>query len=350
MQILKTRMLLSVVVAIISFWQTGVASASSSCATPDSSSTPTTCYFDLTTSPSSTQTPASAVLDGGIFQVPGSNAPVVGTGVLNPFVRIQETANGSTLKSNGIEAGFNTGASVKNTGIKTGTLLDDHDNGNTNWNHAIQLGDLCKVTVNGIDYYQFSLDINEQGNTTNSGLSLDEFKLFYANSGTISGFTGANDTSGYSNFALNSGTLAYNMDAGPGGDASILMDYNNFSGSGKGIDLQALVPVSNFAGASANSFIYLYSKFGATGKTCLNPNKNTDSACLTPDGTSGPGKSISPASSPTKAGSLTMLADAGFEEWSTACYKQGCTVPEPHTFALMGLGILGLLFTRRRVA
>lgn len=348
MQILKVRVLVSMAVALACLWQAGRANAGSSCATPDTNSPISTCYFDLTASPSSTQAPASAVLNGGIFQVPGSNSPVVGTGVLNPFVRIQETANGSTLKSNGIESGFNTGAAVKNTGVKTGTLLDDHDNGNTNWNHAIQLGDLCKVTVNGIDYYQFSLDINEQGNTKNSGLSLDEFKLYYADSGTISSFTGANDTSGYSNFALTGATEAYNIDAGPGGDASILMDYNNFSGSGKGIDLQALVPVSNFAGAAANSYIYLYSKFGATGNTCIT-NKTTNSSCMTPDGTTGTGKSIGTASD-TKAGSLSMLADAGFEEWSTACYKQGCTVPEPHTLALMGLGMLGLLITRRRVA
>jgi len=268
--------------------------------------------------------------------------------VLDPFVRIQETANGSALKSNGIESGFNTGASVKNTGVNAGTLLDDHDNGNTNWNHAIQLGDLGKVTVNGVDYYQFVLDINEQGNTTNSGLSLDEFKLFYADSGTISSFSGADDTSGYTNFTLGGGaTLAYNMDSGPGGDASILMDYRNFSGSGNGIDLQALVPVTNFVNATSNSYVYLYSKFGATNTTCLNPTKGSkisgDSPCMTPDGTTGKGKSISPMSSPTKAGSLVMAADAGFEEWS---FKHA--VPEPETLALLGVGIIGLTLSRRR--
>lgn len=114
---------------------------------------------------------------------------------------------------------------------------------------------------------------------------------------------------------LNGVHLAYNMDGQDGGDASILMDYQNFSGSGKRIDLQALIPVTNFAGTSANSYVDLYSKFGATGNTCLNPYTTTnlhgktvttvsgDSTCMTPGGNGG-GKSISPASNPTKAGSL----------------------------------------------
>ena len=46
------------------------------------------------------------------------------------------------------------------------------------------------------------------------------------------------------------------------------MDYSNYSGSGNGVDLQALVPVANFTGATANSYVYLYSTFGSTGGNC----------------------------------------------------------------------------------
>lgn len=365
MQFLKTKkyIYLMAVAAFVGMnWNLAVAS---DCSTPDSNSPISTCYFDLTTSPSSTDPAASTVspvlLNGGIFQVPGqSNQNIVGTGVLNPFVRIQEQANGTQWKkgtpADGVESGFNTSAKVKRT-----SLLDDHDNGGSNWNHAIRLGDLCKVTVGNADYYQFSLDINEQGNTKysdNSGLSMDEFKLFYSDSSTIDTwhYTDSNNdpSTGFSSFQLDGANLAYDMDGALGGDASILMDYRNFSGSGRGIDLQALVPVTNFAGATANSYVYLYSTFGATKDKCLNPtdsngNITGDSTCMTPDG-SGGDKSISPASNPTKAGSLSMVADAGFEEWSMSCKYTGCnhTVPEPETLALVGLGFLGMVATRRR--
>src|SRR5207253_507562 len=114
---------LGIFFVIASVWGgCGDAAATSSCATPDNNSTITTCYYDLTASPSSTQSLTSAVLDSGIFRVPAPDGnlgdTVVGTGVFQPFVRIQETANGSALKSNGIESGFNTAGTVKN-------LLDD---------------------------------------------------------------------------------------------------------------------------------------------------------------------------------------------------------------------------------
>lgn len=356
MQIQKLRILLSIAAALASLFMVGTAGATSSCQTPDTNATISTCYFDLTQSPSSTDPTAStvtpAVLNGGIFSVPDSsgtfsttNTPIVGTGVLNPFVRIQG-ANGA--HATGVEAGYNTGDSVHTNDPSPVNLLDDHDNGNTNWNHAIQLGSLATVNVNGVDYYQFILDINEQGNTSNAGLSMDEFKLFYANSGAISSTSGTcSDAtgSGFSDCGIAGATLAYNMDDSPGGDASILMNYNNFSGSGYGVDLQALVPVSNFAGASASSYVYLYTKFGATGTTCKSNNGNGTSPCMTLDAN---GNDV-PVSQ--TAGNLNMLADAGFEEWSTICKTGGCvTVPEPETLALLGIGIIGMVLTRRRVA
>jgi hypothetical protein len=347
---MKTRALI-IIVSVLWLCNSGVVNAlSTSCATPDTSSTITTCFFDLTASPSSTEPPASAVLNGGVFRTPAQDASlghgyIVGTGVFQPFVRIQETGNG-----NNISAGHNTdGRDGVGPAAKE---LDNHDKGGSNWNHSIKLSDIPTITVcdggastgtNCKNYYEFLLDTNEQGNSPNSGISMDEFKLFTAATGDIHDSTGADDTKGKTAFALTGATLRYDMDAGPGGDASILMDYRNFSGSGNGVDLQALVPVANFAGVASDSFVYLYSKFGWTAAQCQQ-NNNQDSPCMTPDGSGGGGTTISPKNAKTPAGSLNFAADAGFEEWSI---RKITRVPLPSTLLLLGIGLAAVAYRRR---
>ena len=364
---MRTRAFTVLIFAASAFSLSGAADAApsgppTSCATPDSSSSITTCFFDLTASPSDTQTPASAVLNGGLFRVPAQDGDlgqgfIVGTGVFQPFVRIQEPGNGNSV-SNGIEAGYNTDG--KDGVGQAFTELENHDKGGSNWNHSIRLSDIPTVTVcdgggatgtNCKNYYEFLLDTNEQGNSPNSGISLDEFKVFTAATGDIHDFTGADDTKGKTAFALTGATLRYDMDGqnnspmpgDTGGDASILMDYRNFSGSGNGVDLQALVPVENFAGVASDSFVYLYSKFGWTSALCQQTGNN-DSPCKTPDGTSGGGTSISPGSAKTPAGSLNFQADAGFEEWS---FRKITHVPLPSTIVLLGIGLAALAYRRR---
>lgn len=347
----------------------------SSCSTPDtydptkpitSTNKLTTCFFDLTGSPSSTQTPASAVLNGGIFRVPGQTGDlglgtIVGTGVFQPFVRIQDQGNAGSNGIN-IEGGYNTdGRSGVGQAAKE---LDNHDKGGSNWNHSIQLKDIPTITVcdgggttgtNCKQFFEFLLDINEQGNTPNSGLSLDEFKLFTAATGDITADTGYDGTTGFSNFQLTGATKRYDMDASPGGDASILMDYQNFSGSGNGVDLQALVSVDNFKDASGNllsgdTYIYLYSKFGWTGNQCQqekiknNPETWGASPCMTPDGTTGDGKTVAAGGSTrSTVGTLSFGSDAGFEEWSIRT-----KVPVPATLLLLGVGAAAGLGVSRR--
>lgn len=324
------------------------ATSPSSCPGNNTTNPITTCYFDLTASPSTTQTtPSSVILNGGIFRVPGANDTlgntIVGTGVFQPFVRIQTAKGYSKCQPNCTEQGFNTDGRVSGPG--NGTILDNHDKGASNWNHSIKLKDLSTVTVcdgggstgtNCHNFYEFLLDINEEGNVPNAGLSLDAFKLYVAGAGDIlsnsitdSTCTADNDPSGA--FKLCGGaTEVYDMDNGPGNDASLLMDYSNFSGSGKGVDLQALVPVESFAGRAPDSYVYLYSKFGDTGSKCL-ATSNKPSTCQTPNGTLG-----------GKAATLTYGSDAGFEEWSMR--KRG--LPLPTTPLLLGIGLLAIAYTR----
>jgi hypothetical protein len=329
----------------------------SSCLTPDSGTPITTCYFDLTALPSSTQTPASTVLNGGLFRVPFSGLPV-GTGVFQPFVRIQGPASGShgdddddrsghgsSSGSGGVESGFNTDANVR--------LLDNLDRGGTNWNHSIRLSEIPIVEVcdNGLPtgtncrlYREFLLDINEPGNPE-SGLSLDEFKLYVASTGdlTANSATGqcAPDSSNGGSFALCGAAKIYDMDQIPGGDASLLLDYRNHHGSGNGVDLQAMIPVENFGGATPGSFIYLYSKFGATGERCRSGGDDDDddhhassggSPCQTPGG---------PVAG--RAGNLNYGAEAGFEEWGL---RRG-RVSLPSTLVIFAVGLLALAARRR---
>lgn len=309
-----------------------------------------TCYFDLTASPSTTQGAApSVMLNGGIFRVPGQNDllgnTIVGTGVFDPFVRIQTSQGYAKCQPNCSEQGFNTDGRTPQPG--NGTILDNHDKGNSNWDHSIKLADIPTITVcdgggstgtNCQQFYEFLLDINEQGNS-DSGLSLDSFKLYVAGQGDIlsnSVTDAANcaaDTNPNGTFKLCGGAKeVYDMDNIPGGDASLLMDYSNFSGSGNGVDLQALVPVSNFAGYAPDSFVYLYSKFGETGDKCTVA-ANKTSACNTPSGTLG-----------AKAKSLTYGSDAGFEEWSI---RRGTGVPVPASLLLIGIGLLALSRSQR---
>jgi hypothetical protein len=268
-------------------------------------------------------------------------------------VRIQEPGNGNHV-SNGIESGYNTDG---RDGVgQSFTELENHDKGASNWNHSIKLSDIPTVTVcdgggstgaNCKNYYEFLLDVNEQGNSPNSGISLDEFKVFTAATGDIHDYSGENDALGYTNFQLTGAALKYDMDGAnnsprfgdSGGDASILMDYRNFSGSGNGVDLQALVPFANFDGVAADSFVYLYSKFGWTSDQCQVTGSG-NSPCMKPSGTTGDG--ITVGDKTTKAGSLNFEADAGFEEWSIR--KK---VPLPSTLLLFGIGLAGLAYRRR---
>jgi len=209
-----------------------------------------------------------------------------GTGIFNPFVRIQQT---------GTERGYNTDARP----VEFQTKDDNH------WTHSLLLSSLDKVTMGTTDYYKFTLDVNEQGNTTGRLLSLNDVRVYLGDSGSLTGF---NDGFG------NHSRKVYDLDAA--GDTTIELDYKLNSGSGSG-DMFALIPVSYFQGfPNKFQYVYLYSAFG-------NPNQS----------------------------------DAGFEEWSALTGKTPPppttnSVPAPPSVLLaglaMGMGFLGRL--RRRTA
>jgi len=207
-----------------------------------------------------------------------------GTGVFDPFVRIQ---------MKGTEAGYNTDARPVEFQTK-----DENQ-----WTHSLPLNSLSTVEYKGTQYYQFTLDINEQGNPTGSKLSMDQFQIYLGNSGSLTGF---ND-----GFGSNS-VLVYDLDAGPKGDSTVNLNAAlNPPGSGVA-DLNVYVPVKYFAGIDNQfSFVYLYSSFG------------------TP-----------------------YPSDAGFEEWSALQNVGSTPTPPPPTSVpvpgglVLGVIALGACFGR----
>jgi len=216
-----------------------------------------------------------------------------GTGVIDSFLRVQ---------SNTAEDGFNT--SSRPLGMDQGT--------DPNFTRTLLLS-AVPIVVNPAgapagSYYQFLLDINESSGGVNPLIVLDSLRLYVNASDPFnSGNSGATDVAG---LEAVTGPVDWAFDI----DDRIQLDYSLNSGSGSG-DMFAYIPVGALGAAGANTVITLYSHFGT----------------LDQDGVGG-----LPA-----LGAGYDTSD-GFEEWSVL---RGATppVPEPHEYAMLGLGFAGLV-------
>jgi hypothetical protein len=169
---------------------------------------------DLSVNTSGTVTAAT----GQLTTFERYNDPSTGTGVFNPFVRIQ---------GNGTEKGYNTDGTVE-FDTKTGI-----------WTHSLKLGAVPVRNGN----IEFLLDINQSQGGDKKYLSLDVMKIYLADSG------------GLDNYATGLGTLIYDM-----GNNWVKMDNTIFGpGSGTG-DMRVLIPVN--PAWSPDKYLYLYSEFG----------------------------------------------------------------------------------------
>lgn len=219
-----------------------------------------------------------------------------GTGVLNPFLRIQ---------NNGTEQGYNS------TQSNQGDYPFDEKFGI--WTHDLQFS--AMQAVGG--FYNFVLDIGEPVNNAQGAqqslLSLDGLKFY------VTDTPGQNSDSVDANGDANgiSGGLLWNMDAVL--DNYILLDANRDGKPGNGVsDMLMKVPTSVFASVSSSQYIILWSRFGL---------QNAANAGAESFGT--------------------------FEEWAhlTATNDGGGgddEIPEPGILFLMGAGLMGLGYIRRR--
>ncbi len=204
----KTCLRLSAVIVIL----TGVAFV----AAPPASAT----ILDLTTAG------ASGFIGSAYFhQV--NNEPT-GTGVIDPFLRIQASPTEQGVNSPGPYT------MDEKTGI---------------WTHAIRVSDFGVVTnpANGTPSIRVLLDINETAAA--NLLSWDQLRIYTAPVNT------------YNTLALlnANANLVYQMGAGNVVHLNYLLD--NGSGSG---DVMTYIPVSLFAGHT-NDWLYWYTQFGAEG-------------------------------------------------------------------------------------
>lgn len=219
-----------------------------------------TVYYDLTT-----QTGSEALVNGAIFTTSDLQSSS-GTGLIQAFVRVQDGGNGP---GDGFESGYNTSERP----------LSYEENTSPSFTKTLLLNQVPIVTIDGQQYYEFRLDINQLN--SNPLLSLDAVKLFTSDvsDGELSGLITD------STFTVASLQQVYDLDTNlfgadddfdgmvdPSQDNSILLDYSLQAGSGR-TDMFFYVLVDQVLdpdgdGVNVNpdeTYITLYSEFGSVG-------------------------------------------------------------------------------------
>src|SRR5688572_5256806 len=126
------------------------------------------------------------------------------------------------MQGTGVEQGYNTDARP---------LELDADKKATT---SLTLGQVPLVTVGGVNYREFLLEISQAASKTAAILSLDELRIFTGSVGNLSGYSGG---------TLGGQPAVYDLDGA--GDVTIRMDDRLATGTGSW-DVRILVPDTAF--------------------------------------------------------------------------------------------------------
>ncbi len=167
-----------------------------------------------------------------------------GTGSLQSVLAVNHNNN---------EAGYNTTATPLQAGMDTtvaqALLLSDIP-------IATVTGDVQGQTFSNAKFYEFVLNVNEPTGKNARNVSVDALQLFFSDKSTLKSYNAANKTLGAGVNLVNS---VYDL----GSNSLLVRAKANTTATG---EVTVLVPVSAFAQANANSFVYLYTKIsGAAG-------------------------------------------------------------------------------------
>lgn len=160
-----------------------------------------------------------------------------GSGQLLPFLRLQNhpTEQGYNTNFRGTPPNFD--------------LLDA--NTALNFTHALQLSDVTVVTIDGVQYRKFLLDVNEPGSPVGQMVNLSKFQLFTSSLDSEHHYDATGPT-------LGNAQLIFDVDATDDNDFT-LRDLGNGEAT---VDYAVYVRDSVFANTPSNACVYLYTMFG----------------------------------------------------------------------------------------